>query len=183
MRLWGLLKSLKSSRSRERLARSFQVCMGNSRSVWVSPGMSWPVPLCAHSLVLSRENPGSTYVIFWSILVSFCPFKRTIKRTGLPGWWTVSESVSICGVCRPCETRSQCPPKHRACWPCRYERKRKRNMEKQMKRTVYEAPLTDCFQIELEGAFMAGSQTEIKTEQSSIEVEEYDSFENEVTFD
>lgn len=52
-----------------------------------------------------------------------------------------------------------------------------------MKRTVYEAPLTDCFQIELEGAFMAGSQTEIKTEQSSIEVEEYDSFENEVTFD
>ena len=30
-------------------------------------------------------------------------------------------------------------------------------MEKQMKRTVYEAPLTDCFQIELEGAFMSGS--------------------------
>lgn len=56
-------------------------------------------------------------------------------------------------------------------------------MEKQMKRTVYEAPLTDCFQIELEGAFMAGSQTEIKTEQSSIEVEEYDRFDNEVTFD
>ena len=26
-----------------------------------------------------------------------------------------------------------------------------------MKRTVYEAPLTDCFQIELEGAFMSGS--------------------------
>ena len=30
-------------------------------------------------------------------------------------------------------------------------------MEKQMKRAAYEAPLTDCFQIELEGAFMSGS--------------------------
>ena len=38
------LQPLKSSRSRERLARSFQVCMGNSRSVWVSPGMSWQAP-------------------------------------------------------------------------------------------------------------------------------------------
>jgi len=30
-------------------------------------------------------------------------------------------------------------------------------MKEQMKRTVYEAPLTELFQIELEGAFMAGS--------------------------
>ena len=30
-------------------------------------------------------------------------------------------------------------------------------MKEQMKRTVYEAPLTELFQIELEGGFMAGS--------------------------
>ncbi len=30
-------------------------------------------------------------------------------------------------------------------------------MKEQMKRTVYEAPLTELFQIELEGAFMSGS--------------------------
>lgn len=30
-------------------------------------------------------------------------------------------------------------------------------MKEQMKRTVYEAPLTELFQIELEGTFMAGS--------------------------
>ena len=33
-------------------------------------------------------------------------------------------------------------------------------MKGQMKRTVYEAPLTELFQIELEGAFMAGSVVE-----------------------
>lgn len=33
-------------------------------------------------------------------------------------------------------------------------------MKEQMKRTVYEAPLTELFQIELEGAFMAGSVVE-----------------------
>lgn len=52
-----------------------------------------------------------------------------------------------------------------------------------MKRGVYEAPVTSRFQIELEGSFMAGSQTEIKTEGSTVEVEEYDSFENIITFD
>ena len=30
-------------------------------------------------------------------------------------------------------------------------------MKKQMKRTVYEAPVTERFQVELEGGFMAGS--------------------------
>ena len=53
-----------------------------------------------------------------------------------------------------------------------------------MKRSVYEAPVTDRFQIELEGVFMSGSKTEIQaTEDSKVEVEEYDSFENIITFD
>ena len=57
-------------------------------------------------------------------------------------------------------------------------------MKEQMKRTVYEAPLTELFQIELEGGFMQSSvKTEIKTEDTSFEVEEYDSFENQITFD
>ena len=30
-------------------------------------------------------------------------------------------------------------------------------MKKQMKRTVYEAPVTELFRVELEGGFMAGS--------------------------
>ena len=30
-------------------------------------------------------------------------------------------------------------------------------MKKQMKRTVYEAPVTERFSVELEGSFMAGS--------------------------
>ena len=33
-------------------------------------------------------------------------------------------------------------------------------MKEQMKRTVYEAPVTELFQIELEGGFMAGSVAE-----------------------
>ena len=56
-------------------------------------------------------------------------------------------------------------------------------MKKQMKRTVYEAPRTTHFLVEMEAAFCVGSQTEIKVEDSTIEVEEYDSFENKVTFD
>ena len=57
-------------------------------------------------------------------------------------------------------------------------------MKEQMKRTVYEAPLTELFQIELEGGLMQSSvKTEIKTEDTSFEVEEYDSFENQITFD
>jgi len=57
-------------------------------------------------------------------------------------------------------------------------------MKEQMKRTVYEAPLTELFQIELEGGLMQSSvKTEIKTEDTSFEVEEYDSFENQITFE
>ena len=59
-------------------------------------------------------------------------------------------------------------------------------MKEQMKRTVYEAPLTELFQIELEGAFMqasVGSEAVLKEEDINFEVEEYDSFENQITFD
>ena len=57
-------------------------------------------------------------------------------------------------------------------------------MKEQMKRTVYEAPVTELFQIELEGGFMQSSvKTEIKAEDTTIEVEEYDSFENQITFE
>lgn len=57
-------------------------------------------------------------------------------------------------------------------------------MKEQMKRTVYEAPLTELFQIELEGGFMQSSaKTEVVIEDTSFEVEEYDSFENQITFD
>jgi hypothetical protein len=30
-------------------------------------------------------------------------------------------------------------------------------MNRQMKRTVYEAPITECFHVEMEGAFCSGS--------------------------
>lgn len=56
-------------------------------------------------------------------------------------------------------------------------------MNKQMKRTVYVAPTTERFQVELEGGLCAASYTEINNEGSTIEVEEYDSFDNTVTFD
>ena len=57
-------------------------------------------------------------------------------------------------------------------------------MKEQMKRTVYEAPVTELFQIELEGGFMQSSvQTKIKAEDTTFEVEEYDSFENQITFE
>ena len=36
-------------------------------------------------------------------------------------------------------------------------------MKEQMKRTVYEAPVTELFQIELEGVFMAGSVVQDKS--------------------
>ena len=41
-------------------------------------------------------------------------------------------------------------------------------MKKQMKRTVYEAPVTELFQVELEGGFMAASIVE-NDNQSSVE--------------
>lgn len=47
----------------------------------------------------------------------------------------------------------------------------------------YVRPETMSFVVEMEAGFCVGSQTEIKVEDSTIEVEEYDSFENEVTFD
>ena len=57
-------------------------------------------------------------------------------------------------------------------------------MKEQMKRTVYEAPVTELFKIELEGGFMQSSvQTKIKVEDTTFEVEEYDSFENQITFE
>ena len=58
-------------------------------------------------------------------------------------------------------------------------------MKEQMKRTVYEAPTTELFQIELEGGFMQSSavETVIKVEDTTFEVEEYDSFENQITFE
>ena len=54
-------------------------------------------------------------------------------------------------------------------------------MKKQMKRTVYEAPRTEHFHIELEGAFMSGSivkgtSSEVKTtghELNQIDVTEH----------
>ena len=53
-----------------------------------------------------------------------------------------------------------------------------------MKRAVYEAPVTELFKIELEGGFMQSSvQTKIKVEDTTFEVEEYDSFENQITFE
>lgn len=40
-------------------------------------------------------------------------------------------------------------------------------MKEQMKRAVYEAPVTELFQIELEGAFMSGSI--VKGQSSGVE--------------
>lgn len=73
------LKPLKFTQILTKSRTACQVIPGLYGSVMECPGKP---PLCAHSLVLSRENPGSTYIIFWSILVSFCPFKRTNKDTG-----------------------------------------------------------------------------------------------------
>lgn len=57
-------------------------------------------------------------------------------------------------------------------------------MKEQMKRTVYEAPLTELFQIELEGGFMQSSQLPASiSEDTEIVVEEYDRFDNEITFE
>lgn len=56
-------------------------------------------------------------------------------------------------------------------------------MNKQMKRTVYVAPTTERFQVELESGLCAASYTEIDNVDSKIEVEEYETFDNTVTFD
>lgn len=57
-----------------------------------------------------------------------------------------------------------------------------------MKRSVYEAPVTDRFQVEMESGFCAGSlesgeKATIKTEDVTIEVEGYEKSFNEITFD
>jgi hypothetical protein len=41
-------------------------------------------------------------------------------------------------------------------------------MKKQMKRTVYEAPVTERFQVELEGSFIAGSAIAPETQNGAI---------------
>lgn len=55
-----------------------------------------------------------------------------------------------------------------------------------MKRTVYEAPATELFTIEMEGAFMqasVGVEATLGEEDLDIEVEAYDRFDNEITFE
>ena len=57
-------------------------------------------------------------------------------------------------------------------------------MMKQMKRTVYEAPVTERFQVELEGAFMSASIYEEKTHQEGItsSAQEYETFDGAAGF-
>lgn len=57
-------------------------------------------------------------------------------------------------------------------------------MIEQMKRTVYEAPVTELFHIEMEGGFMQASQLPASiNEDTEIVVEEYDRFDNDITFE
>ena len=60
-------------------------------------------------------------------------------------------------------------------------------MKKQMKRTVYEAPRTEHFLVEIEGCFMAtsavGEKAVLGEEIVTIEVEDYDRFDNDITFE
>lgn len=51
-------------------------------------------------------------------------------------------------------------------------------MKKQMKRTVYEAPVTERFQVELEGAMMSASIYEEEKHQKGISssAQEYETF-------
>ena len=53
-------------------------------------------------------------------------------------------------------------------------------MKKQMKRTVYEAPLTERFSVELEGGFMSASITNDQGEGTGVTSgkQDYESFEN-----
>lgn len=58
------------------------------------------------------------------------------------------------------------------------------HMNRQMKRTRYEAPQTERLIVEVENCLCAASQMPASlSEDSTIEVEEYDSFDMEVTFD
>lgn len=56
-------------------------------------------------------------------------------------------------------------------------------MKCQSKKSVYEAPCTELFKVQLEGVLMAGSEPAAIKEESPIEVEEYERFDNEVTFE
>ena len=47
-------------------------------------------------------------------------------------------------------------------------------MKKQMKKAVYEAPVTERFSVELEGGFMAGSVELENSEKTSVEIVEQD---------
>ena len=52
-------------------------------------------------------------------------------------------------------------------------------MKKQMERTVYEAPVTERFSVELEGAFCASIYEEEKHQKGvSSAVQEYETFED-----
>ena len=59
-------------------------------------------------------------------------------------------------------------------------------MKKQMKRTVYEAPLTERFQVELEGVFCASADVEnpaaTDTKNGAIANQEVNTSFDEVTF-
>ena len=61
---------------------------------------------------------------------------------------------------------------------------KKYKIYKQMKRTIYEAPQTIRLQVELESGFCAASQMPASiSNDTTIEVEKYDSFEMGVTFE
>ena len=57
-------------------------------------------------------------------------------------------------------------------------------MKKQMKRTVYEAPVTERFQVELEGAMMSASIYENSNHSDGVTSgeQEYQSFEDGIGF-
>ena len=58
-------------------------------------------------------------------------------------------------------------------------------MMKQMKRTVYEAPVTERFQVELEGGFMSASITDDDGKGTGVTIgaQEYESFDGAAGFE
>lgn len=59
-------------------------------------------------------------------------------------------------------------------------------MKKPVKKTeaMYEAPHTEVIRVAVESPVCSGSEvTKIKADNPNVEVDEWDSFENEVTFD
>ena len=51
------------------------------------------------------------------------------------------------------------------------------------KKKNYETPFVKRTQVETESGFCAGSQVSIEKKEGNVEVDEYNSIENEVTFD